>query len=106
MKITKKKEVVPEEIEVEEGTYYFECQEGIVHKMVLTEEEDTTDYFYESVESYLNNYGVRVRRDSITDGEELPYKFSAFIRGVSGKKIEREEFEEQKKQVIERIINI
>ena len=47
-----------------------------------------------------------MRKDWIADQEHLPYKFEAFILGTSGKKIEKEEFEEQKKQVIERIIHI
>lgn len=34
------------------------------------------------------------------------YKFSAFIREISGKKIEKEEFEQQKQEVIKRIIDV
>ena len=106
MKITKKKEIVTEEIEVEAGTYYFQCQEGAVHKMVLTyydDEAEGVDYNMESVESWFSPYGIRVRKDIAFDEEEFPYKFSAFIREISGKKIEKEEFEQQKQQVIKRI---
>lgn len=102
MKITKKKEVVTEEIELLPGTYYFECYEGSYHKIVL-EEDEGFDYILESIENYNSPYGIRVRKDFIVDEEELPYKFSGFIREVSGKKIEKEDFEEQKRQVIERI---
>ena len=105
MKITKKKEVVTEEIELLSGTYYFECYEGSYHKIIL-EENEGFDYIIESIENYASPYGIRVRKDWIADQEELPYKFEAFILGKSGKKIEKEDFEEQKKQVIERIINI
>ena len=104
MKITKKKEVVSEEIEVDAGTYYFQCQEGAVHKMVLIDDDQVgMDYFLESVESWGSPYGIRVRKDFITDEEEFPYKFSAFIREISGKKIEKGEFEQQKQEVIKRI---
>ena len=103
MKIAKKKEVVTEEIELLPGTYYFECYEGNYHKIVL-EEDEGYDYILESVENYASPYGIRVRKDFIVDQEELPYKFLAFILGTSGKKLKKEEFEEQKKQVIERLI--
>jgi hypothetical protein len=105
MKVIKKKEVVVEEIEVSSGEYYFECQEGISHKMVLTDYDDGEglDYFYEFIENYNNNYGIRVRKDTVFDGEEFPYKFSAFMRAISGKKIEKEKFEKEKQQVLERL---
>lgn len=103
MKITKTKEVVTEEIEVSPGEYYFECQECISHKMILTDYDEGLDYFYESVEDWGSPYGIRVRKDTIFDGEELPYKFSAFIRGISGKKIEKEDFDKVKQQVLERL---
>lgn len=103
MKIVKKKEVVTEEIELLPGIYYFECYEGNYHKIVL-EEDEGLDYILESVENYASPYGIRVRKDFIVDQEELPYKFLAFILGTSGKKLKKEEFEEQKKQVIERLI--
>ena len=103
MKIIKKKEVVTEEIEIHSGTYCFECHEGSYHKIILKEhEEDFIDYRLESVENYLSPYGIRIITGTIFDEEEVPYKFSGFIRGVSGKKIEKEE---QKQQVIERIAN-
>ena len=102
MKITKKKEIVTEEIELLSGTYYFECHEGNYHKITLSEYDDKVgmEYFYESVENYNSPYGIRVRRDFISEEEELPYKFSAFIREISGKKIEKEEYEQQKQEVL------
>jgi hypothetical protein len=105
MKITKKKEVVTEEIDLEAGIYYFECHEGTCHKIVLTNDNEVgMEYFLESVESWNSPYGIRIRKDFIVDEEELPYKFSAFIREISGKKIEKEEFEQQKQEVINRLI--
>ena len=105
MKITKKKEVVTEEIELLPGIYYFECYEGSYHKIVL-EEDEGFDYILESVENYASPYGIRIRKGFTVDQEKLPYKFEDFILGTSGKKIEREEFEEQKNQVIERITKL
>lgn len=108
MKITKKKEVVTEEIELLPGVYYFKCNEGNYHKITLLEYDDEigTEYVYESVENYNNHYGIRVRKDFIVDEAELPYKFSAFTREVSGEKVEKEDFEEQKRQLIERITKL
>lgn len=106
MTITKTKEVTTEEIEVSPGTYYFECHEGSYHKIVLTEyDEDGLEYFLESVEPYASPYGIRVRQDTIFDEEEFPYKFSAFIREISSKKIEKEEFEQQKQEVLNKLLN-
>lgn len=44
-----------------------------------------------------------MKEDYAFDGEGLPYKFSAFIREISGQKIEKEEFEEQKQEVINKL---
>lgn len=106
MKVTKKKEVVTEEIDLQPGTYYFECSEGSLHKMVLTEYDDEgLDYFYETVDSWGSPYGIRVRKDVIFNEEELPYKFSAFIREISGKKIGKEEYDTEKEETLKRILN-
>ena len=105
MKITKTKEVVTEEIEVELGTYYFECQEGLIYKMILTEyDDDGIDYFLEEVSSWGSPYGIRVRKDTIFEEEEVPYIFSAFIRGISGEKITKEMYEQEREETLKRII--
>ena len=100
MKITKKKEIVTEEIELLSGTYYFECHEGNYHKITLSEYDDEVgmEYFYESVENYNSPYGIRVRRDFISEEEELPYKFSAFIREISGKKLKKRSMNSKNKK--------
>ena len=105
MKITKTKEVVTEEIEIKAGTYYFECHEGNYHKITLLEYDDEigTEYFYESVENYNSPYGIRVRKDFIVDEEELPYKFSGFIREISGKKIEKEDYYKEREDILKRL---
>jgi len=104
MKIIKKKEVVTEEIEVQLGEYYFECIDGLYHKITIFQTEGmTTDYILESVENYLDFWGIRCKKDWSDNDDNVPYKFSAFIREISGKKIEKETFEQQKQEVIKRI---
>lgn len=107
MKVVKKKEIVSEEIDVQSGTYYFECHEGASHKIVLDDYENVQEieYYLESVENYRSPFGIRVRTDIIYDGEEFPYKFSAFIRGISGKEITKEEFKKEKQEVLEKLNN-
>lgn len=105
MKITKKKEVVIEEVEVQIGTYYFECHEGILHKMVLEQEnDDSIEYTMESVENYNSPYGIRVREDYALEGDDFPYKFSCFLLGISGKKIKKEEYDREKDKTLKRLI--
>lgn len=105
MKITKKKEIVVEEVEVQIGTYYFECHEGILHKIVLEQEsDDSIEYIMESVENYNSPYGIRVREDYALEEDGLPYKFSAFLLGISGKKVEKGEYDTERENVIKRLI--
>ena len=61
------------------------------------------NYIQENVIYSSDVRGVTIKQDIIFDEIGLPYKFSAFIREVSGKKIEKEEFEQQKQEVIKRI---
>ena len=105
MKITKKKEVVTEEIEIKAGTYYFKCQDNEFHKMELGETDDNgvTNYKCTYVSNFSDIFSIKIREDYTFDEEHLPYKFSAFIREISGKKIEKEEFEQQKQEVISRL---
>lgn len=104
MKLTQKKEIVVEEIDIKPGTYYFECFEGVYHKMILTVyEEEGLDYFLEEVYNFGSPYGIRVKKDTIFDAEELPYKFQGFLRKISGKKITKEEFEKEREDVLKRL---
>lgn len=106
MKITIKKEVVAEELEIEAGTYYFKCTEGEFHKMELgeTDNEDITNYRCTYVSNFSDVFGIKVREDYTYDEQDLPYKFSAFIRGISGQKITKEEFEQQREEVLKKLI--
>lgn len=106
MKITKTKEVVIEEVEVLPGTYYFKCTDGEYHKMELgeTDEDRVTNYRCTYVSNFSDIFSIKVREDYTYDEEGLPYKFSDYVREISGKKIEKEEFEQQKQEVINKII--
>ena len=106
MKITKTKEVVKEYKEIQKGSYFFTCQEGILHKFMLSEEDEDGiyEYFYETLNNYNNQYWIKVKKDFITDAEELPYKVSAFFRDVSGKVITRDEYNKEREEVLKRLI--
>ena len=105
MKVTKTKEIVTEEIEVNPGTYYFKCEDGDYYKFILekTDGDGSTNYTYTSVTNFSDIFGIRVKEDYIIFNDNIPYTFSAFIREISGKKIEKEDFEQQKQEVIKRI---
>ncbi len=103
MKITKTKEVITEEIELKAGTYYFEDDNMIVHKLVLGEDEDNMiDYKLESVRNFSNIYSVTVKDDSAWDEDDLPYVVKQFFIGAA-KKIEKEEYYRERAELLERI---
>lgn len=108
MKITKKKEVIEEEVEIIAGTYYFECEQGEFHKMELGEtgNEGITNYRCTYVYNFSDMFGIKVREDYSYDEDGLPYKFSAFIRGISGKEIIKEKYETERKEVLKRIADV
>jgi hypothetical protein len=103
MKITKTKEVVTEEIEVLPGTYYFICAEQNYNKIVLEQDGKLMDFTFETLMTNSNVNGIRVRKDWAVDGEDLPYKFSAFIIGMERGKIEEQEYNEVKQEILKRL---
>ena len=106
MNIQINKEIVKEYKEIQNGIYFFTCQEGTLHKFMLSEEDEDGiyEYFYETLSGYNNEYWIKVRKDFITDAEELPYKVSAFFRDVSGEVITRDEYNEEREEVLKRLI--
>lgn len=106
MKITKTKEVekIIEEIEISTGTYYFEDEQLISYKMVLTEsdEPEFLDYKLETVKNFGNMFGITIQEDWM-DSFNVPYRFENFILGKSGKKIEQKEYEEEREHVLNKI---
>jgi hypothetical protein len=105
MKITKTKEVITEEIEVEIGTYYFEDESLFTYKIEIkdSEEDDYCDYIMEIVSNFSNICGIRIK-DDFCNSENVPYEFRQFILGIAGKKITKEEFEKEKQEVLKRLI--
>lgn len=105
MKITKTKEVVTEEIEVQQGEYYFDIQ-ARSHKMTVgeTDEDGYTKYKMETLNNFGNIYSIRVYDDEC-NSEEVPYDFKQFILGEAGKKITKEEFDFEKQDILKRITN-
>jgi len=104
MKLAKKKEVVTEEIEVKTGVYYFEDGDMISHKFTLGEDEENyTDYILESLQNFSNRTGIVVKKDGTWEAEDLPYVFQKFILGISGKKIEKEEFDKEKQEILNKL---
>jgi len=104
MKITKTKEVATEQIEILAGTYYFEDEDIVAYKFILTEPDDNySDYTLETLHSFSNKVGIVIRKDGTWDEDGLPYVFKQFILGISGKKIEKEEFDLEKQDILNRI---
>ena len=105
MKITKTKKVITEEIELKPGEYYFICNDGMYYKTIITQQCGALfiDFEYEQVENFSDAWSIRARKDFTYDEDELPYKFSAYIREVGGKKITKEEFEKQRHEVLNKL---
>lgn len=103
MKIIKTKEVVTEEITVEKGTYYFDIQSRC-YKMEIneTDEDGYTKYKMETLNNFGNIYSIRVYDDECTS-EDIPYDFKQFYLGEAGRKIEKEEFDLEKQDILNRI---
>ena len=57
MKITKTKQIEVEEVEIQDGIYYFIDMNGTYNKYtVMQEDEGITDYFEEQVINNNKNY--------------------------------------------------
>ena len=106
MKITKTKEVVTEDIELLPGVYYYEDEDVVSHKFTLKEsEEGYQGFILETLHFFSNKLGIIIREDGAWDEEGLPYSFKQFILGISGKKIEKEEYYKERTEIIEKLKN-
>ena len=106
IKITKEKEVIKEDIEIESGTYYFESKEA-TYKITIKEPDENNyiDFIMEEIINYSNICSFKIRDDYVYEGDTLPYSFLAFILGKENyKKITEQEFEQQKQEVIKRLL--
>ena len=104
MKITKTKEVVTEELEVQPGEYYFEI-ELRSYKMIVgeTDEWNYTKYKMETLNNFSNFYSIVIHDDELTYSD-VPYAFKQFILGEAGRKITKEEYEKEREETLKRII--
>lgn len=104
MKIIKesKVETITEEIHIEQGTYYFSTDNSCqYYKIVFEEDSDKfIDYTVIEVNDYADEKSIILRSDGIY--ECLPHKYQKLFLG-GGKKIEKEEFEENRQEVKERL---
>lgn len=105
MKITVKKEVVSEQVEVKPGTYYFSDESLIYYKAVVSEKDKNGMSLFrlEYTKSFANVYGITVREDELYEGDDIDYSFKQFYLDIAGQKIEKEEFEEEKQDIIKRL---
>jgi hypothetical protein len=104
MKITKTKEVVTEDLEIIPGEYYFEDEYKVIHKFILKEaDDDCSDYIQETLHKSHQLNGIRVHNSYAFDENDLPYAFKQFILGISGKKIEKEDYYKERKQILEKL---
>lgn len=104
MKITKTKEVITEEIEIQAGIYYFEDSNLFSYKMILfeTDEYGFADYKMEILSNFGNIYGIRIREEYLSS-DNVPYEFKQFILGKSGKEISQQEFEKERQDILKRL---
>lgn len=104
MKITKTKEVVTEEVEIKSGTYYLEYENIISHKFILNDpEEDYSEYVLETLYNFSNKIGIFIKKDGAWDEEDLPYVLKQFILGISGKKIEKEDYYKEREEIKQKL---
>lgn len=103
MKIIKTKEIVTEEIEVKEGTYYFDIQSRC-YKITIeeTDKDGYTKYKMETLNNFGNIYSIRIYDDECTS-EDVPYEFKQFYLGDAGRKIEKEEFDLEKQDILNKL---
>ena len=105
MKIIKKKKVVEEEIQIEVGTYYFTNNDLSVYKFSFEEDEGNyINYKLEVIENFSNRYGITLREDWSDGQDNLPYSVEQFLLKMGCKEITEEEFLQEKKEVLDRIL--
>lgn len=105
MIIVNKVKVVEEEIEIEEGTYYFEDDNLVVYKFSFTEDEHTyMDYKFEEVKNFSNVYSITFKEDWSDGIGNLPYKVEQYLLKKEGKEITEQEFNTEKEEVISKLL--
>jgi hypothetical protein len=104
IKLIKEKEVIKEEVEIPFGIYYFN-DDGVDCKIELLDDgDDFVEHRLTRLEDFNNFYGVRVFEKASLYGEDIPYSFKKFIFGGRKNEITEQEFEQQKQEVIKRLL--
>ena len=104
MKITKTEKIAVVEVEIQPGTYYFEDEYRVIHKFTLKEaEDDCSDYIQETLHKSHALYGIKVYNSYAYDENDLPYVFKQFILGISGQKIEKEDYYKERKEILDKL---
>jgi hypothetical protein len=105
MILINKVQIIEEQVEVKEGTYYFEDDKLVVYKFSFTEDEHTYfDYKFEEVKNFSNIYSITFKEDWSDGISDLPYKVEQFLLKKEGKEITEQEFNSEKEEVINRLL--
>lgn len=96
LKITKKKEVISEEIEVEKRTYCFE-RDLVSYRVKFYEDF----YTMEVLHNFANIKGVRI--NVFDEWDSIPYQFEQFVLEGYNKEIEEEQFLKEKQEILSQL---
>lgn len=98
MKITKKKEIITEEINVEIKDYYFEV--GLVSYKVTF--KDDKNYTMEILHSFANMKGIRVKE--YEEWDSIPYEFEQYLLGEEGKEVTKEKYNLEREYIVKELL--
>jgi hypothetical protein len=105
MILINKVQIIEEQVEVKEGTYYFEDDNLVVYKFSFTEDEHTySDYKFEEVKNFSNIYSITFKEDWSDGIRNLPYKVEQFLLKKEGKEITEQLFNTEKEEVINKLL--
>ena len=104
IKLTKEKEVIKEEIEIPFGVYYY-SDDAVDCKIELRDYGNNfVKHKLTRLEDFSNLYGIRIFESESFYGEDIPYSFKKFIFGGKKNEITEQEFEQQKQEVLKRLL--
>lgn len=98
MKITKKKEIITEEIEVIIKDYYFDI-DLVLHKVSF---KDSKNYTMEILHNFLNSKAIRQR--TYDQYDDIPYQLEQYLLGEKGKEVTKEEYALEREDTIKHLI--
>lgn len=102
IKITKEKQVIKEEVQIEQGIYYFYTDSGTC-KIELQEEDGNVFVRRTVLQDYSNVYGIKIWEDHRENGDSLPYEFEKFIFGEKKDEITEEQFEKERQGILKKL---